>query len=353
MMNIKKTIFLATLSGVLFTSCDKTEPLLHRGDYDQGIIVSNEGAFSGGTGTLNYISDDYTTEEATIYKNVNNESLGTIVQSIGFNDDKAYIVANVANKISVADRFSMEKITEITTDLNNPRYIAFANGKGYITNWGDGADNSDDYVAVLDLSTATVTGKIIVSEGPEHIIANGNTLYISHKGGWGSGNSVTVINTTNNTIVKTISVGEVPDEMAIDNNGFLLVSCEGKSATSWNPTEVLGALTKINTTTNTVSSTINFPTEFHPGKMVYNDGSIYLAADSKVYKMSDDATAIPTSEIVSGAAAYGMSVNNNKLYVSDALDYSKNGLLRIFDLKTNTKLKEFTVGVSPGGIYFN
>lgn len=352
-MNIKKTIFLVALSGVLFASCSKNdEPELPKGDYDNGILVSNEGAFSGGTGTVNYISNDYLTEEEAIYNKVNSANIGTVLQSIGFNGDDAYLIANVANKISVADRYTMTKITEISSDLNNPRYIAFANGKGYVTNWGAGSDTTDDFIAVIDLSTNTVTSTISVSEGPEQIIANGNTLYVSHKGGWGTGSSVSVINAETDAFVKSISVGTLPDEMFIDNSGRLVVSCEGKAATSWNPTEVLGSLVRINTSSNEIESTINFNTEFHPNSMSFSDGSIYLSTSSKIYKMEENSTQIPTTEVIT-TTVYGFSVNDGKIYVTDAKDYQSNGSLKIFDASTNLELKEFTVGLIPGKVYFN
>ena len=352
-MNLKKTVVLIAISGFLFASCDKdNELVLPKGDYDNGILIANEGAFSGGTGTVTFISDDYTVTEEKIYNKVNDENIGTILQSIGFNNDDAYLIANVGNKIAVADRFTMKKITEITGDLNNPRYIAFANGKGFVTNWGDGSNTTDDFVAVIDLTTNTISNKISVAEGPEQIIANGNFLYVSHKGGFGSGSTVSVINASTNTIVKMISVGHIPDELAIDASGNVLVSCEGKAETSWNPTEVLGSLVTINTTSNEVSATLEFDSGFHPNAMVLNSGNIYLSTSSSVYKMLESATTIPASAIIN-TTVYGISVNENKVYITDAKDFQNNGTLKIFDATTNVELKEFTVGLIPGKIYFN
>jgi YVTN family beta-propeller protein len=352
-MNFKKTVFLIAISGFLFASCTSdNELVLPKGDYDNGILIANEGAFSGGTGTVTFISDDYTVTEEKIYNKINDENIGTILQSIGFNNDDAYLIANVGNKIAVADRFTMKKITEITGDLNNPRYIAFANGKGFVTNWGDGSNTTDDFVAVIDLTTNTISSKISVAEGPEQIIANGNFLYVSHKGGFGSGSTVSVINASTNTIVKMISVGDIPDELAIDASGNILVSCEGKAETSWNPTEVLGSLVTINTTSNEVSATLDFDSGFHPNAMVLNSGNIYLSTSSSVYKMLESATTIPASAIIN-TTVYGISVNENKVYITDAKDFQNNGTLKIFDATTNVELKEFTVGLIPGKIYFN
>jgi YVTN family beta-propeller protein len=353
-MKTSKLILSAFIGTALLASCSSSNEVevVPQGNYDFGILVSNEGAFNGGTGTINFISDDYSIEEAKVYNTVNNEDLGTIVQSIGFNDSEAFIIANVANKVTVSNRYTMLKSASITTDINNPRYIAFANGKGYLTNWGEGSDASDDYVAVIDLTTYTVIEKISVIEGPEQIVANGNTLYISHKGGWGNGNSVTVINADTNTVTTSISVGDVPDELFIDASGSLIVSCEGKAIESWNPNEILAKMVMINTSTNTVSSTLTFESGIHPNVMLASGSNIYFSTSNKVYEMTSSAVSLPNSAIIETPVG-GMSVKDGKAFVTDVKDLVSNGSLKIFDLSTKQELKEFTVGLIPRKIYFN
>ncbi|PQJ78416.1 YncE family protein [Polaribacter porphyrae] len=352
-MNIKKRVIASIFSITLLASCSSSEdPILPKGDYDNGILVTNEGAFSGGTGTINYISDDFSTTETKVYDKVNGESIGTVLQSIGFNDDDAYLVVNVANKVIIADRYTMKKSTEITSDLNNPRYIAFANNKAFVTNWGSGFDATDDYIAVINLTSNIVEAKISVIEGPEQIIANGNTIYVSHKGGFGSGSSVTAINASDNSVIKNISVGSIPDEMVLDSSGNLLVSCEGKAQTQWNPTEELGSLVKINTATNDIASTMPFASGFHPNNLVLSDGNLFISTATGVFKMSENASTIPSTAIITTTVG-GLSVNDNKIYVTDVKDFQSEGTLTIFDANTNAELKEFTVGLIPRKIYFN
>ena len=120
-MNIKKTIFLVALSGVLFTSCNNNNNIdLPKGDYENGILIANEGAFSGGTGTLDYISDDYLTEESSIYSNVNGENIGTVLQSIGFNGDTAIFPKFLDQSSSINDKVTpswpLNKVSHIITE---------------------------------------------------------------------------------------------------------------------------------------------------------------------------------------------------------------------------------------------
>ncbi|MGY8916265.1 MAG: DUF5074 domain-containing protein, partial [Flavobacteriales bacterium] len=102
---MKSTSILAAILmlGLLSMSCsndDSVTPKEPLGAYESGILISNEGPFGNGTGTVTFIANDLTLTESSIYNKVNGEDLGNIVQSIGFDEDQAYIVANNSNKIT-------------------------------------------------------------------------------------------------------------------------------------------------------------------------------------------------------------------------------------------------------------
>lgn len=184
---------------------------------------------------------------------------------MGFNDDLAYVVLNYSNKIEVVNRYTFESVATINAGLDNPRYIAFENGKGYVTNWADPIDTTDDYVAVVDLSTNTVISTIAVAEGPENIIEENDMIYVAHEGGYGYGNTITVINPNTDAVSTTITVGDVPNAMD-EENGKLYVICGG--VPSWGGTETSGELNIINLADNTVETTYTFSGMVHPQMQV-------------------------------------------------------------------------------------
>src|SRR5690606_14204113 len=112
--------------------------------------------------------------------------------------------------------------------LENPRYFTVSNSKGYVTNWGDTGDDTDDFVAIIDLQDYEVEGIIPVDFGPEAILAKGNTIYVAHQGGYGHNNKVSVINAITNEVTKTITVGDAPNSMKFDTAGNLWVLASGK-----------------------------------------------------------------------------------------------------------------------------
>ncbi|ASO08127.1 YncE family protein [Arenibacter algicola] len=351
-MKIRNVFFPLLIIGLSW-SCSNDDEEIHEpmGDYANGILVSNEGPFSNGTGTVTFISEDLSVVNNGIYKMTNDEDLGNVVQSIGFTENEAFIVANVSNKINVVNRYTFEKIASITDGLNNPRYFIEANGKGYVTNWGDTADETDDFVAIINLQNYTVEGTISVILGPEAILAKDNTVYVAHQGAWGQNNKVSVINTTSNELIKTLTVGDVPNSMQLDASGNLWVLASGKPA--YTGDETAGVLTKINTVTNEVDNNIQFETTQHPSSLNLDGGILYYRLGDTVFEQSLSATSLNMETVLEGVSFYTMVVNNGRLYGTDAGDYASNGTLTVYDLNTELTIKALTVGIIPGGIYFN
>lgn len=355
-MKINKLLLTALAGSLFFVSCSDDDSDNNRpsGAYDNGIIILNQGNFGRGNASVSFLSNDMVLEN-NIFAGVNpSRILGDTGQDIGFDDDKAYIVLNVSNKIEIVNRYTFAHIATISAGLENPRYIAFRNNKAYVTNWGDGEVTTDDYVAVIDLATNTVTAEIPVAEGPERIIEEDGKLYVAHKGGYGYGNSITVINTTTNSVVTTIPVGDVPNSLE-EENGKLYVLSEGLP--SWASAETAGSLSVINLSNNTVTATLNFTGNAHPSNLVIEDNKIYFTEGSDVYSMALNATAIPAEPIFSTTqqGIYGVSafaVEDGRIYIGDALDNNSNGKVYVHDLNGAVQ-GTFTVGLIPSGFYFN
>ncbi|WP_425075869.1 YncE family protein [Psychroserpens sp. S379A] len=357
MKHLFKLFCLALTLGLFFTSCsnddDNFTPQEPLGDYENGILISHEGNFSQPNASVSFVSYDLGTIENNIFDNVNSDVLGSVAQSINFNESFAYIVLNGSNTIQVVNRYTFETITTIDSGLDNPRYIAFANGKGYVTNWGDPYNVSDDYIAIMDLSTNTITSETIsVGEGPEQIISNGNKLFVSHKGGFGVNNIISVVD-ANNTI-ETIQVNDVPDEMVFDNSGNLIVLSEGANQSWLSPPNITnGSLTRINVSDNSIMWSLEFADGEHPSLMMIEEDIVYYYMAGSLYKMSISDTTLPTTAEISGLNLYGMSINNSMLYGVDAADFVSDGLMHVYDLNTNNLINSVTLNVIPSKVYFN
>ncbi|AWM15241.1 hypothetical protein DI487_02405 [Flavobacterium sediminis] len=356
---MRKISLLAATIALFFASCsndddnnqEQPEPAV---TYENGIFILNEGNYGVDNSTVSFLADDFSFFQADAYGAVNNEGVGNTGQSIGFYNTMAFIVVNGSNKIEIVNRYTLEPIGTVSSGLSNPRYIAFANDKAYVTNWGDASSATDDYVAVLNTTTYAVEATIPVGEGPERIEEENGKLYVALKGGWNNGNAVVVIDSATDTVTTTITVGDVPNSLATEN-GYLYVLCGGITDWTGGGGDTNGVLVTIDLSDNTFT-TLDFPTG-HPANLDIENGTIYYTINAAVYSMSTSATTLPSTPILSVAdqgvyGIYGFQVEGGKVYIGDAADYSSNGSIYIFNT-SGTLLYENTVRVSPNGFYFN
>ena len=356
-MRIKEVSILVAFAALFAVSCsnDDGSPMEEeqdpKGAYEKGILVSNEGPFNNGTGTVTFISEDYTVVEDAIFKKQNNEDLGNIVQSIAFDGDLAYVVVNNSHKIQVVNRYTFKSEGVIEEGLLNPRFFTVSNGKGYVTNWGDTADETDDYVAVIDLAANTVLNVIPVELGPEAITSNSDFVYVAHQGAFGQNNKVSVINNSTDVVATTLTVGDFPNSMQWDATGDLWVLSTG--APEYTGEETNGTLSKIDATANTILQTFDFTTVQHPGDLNIENDILYFALDNAVYSFDTSSESLPSEPYISEVSFYAMTVNDGKLYGTDAKDFASKGDLYIYDLNSKEKINTIPVGIIPGGIYFN
>src|SRR5699024_6554266 len=110
---------------------------------------------------------------------------------------------------------------------------------GYLTAWGDPMDENDDYVAVIDFTTNTVTTKIPVALGPERMATYGPNVYVAHEGAWGQNNLISVISGT--SVIKTITVGDTPNSMVVLGSYLYVL---GGGNPDYSGKETAGSITK-------------------------------------------------------------------------------------------------------------
>lgn len=320
--------------------------------FENGFLVTNEGPFNNGFGSVSFVDNLFTGSQNDIYQEVNNDNLGNIVQSIGFNGNDAYVVANVSNRITIVDRLTFVESGRIESGLENPRYFEASNGKGYVSNWGDPFVATDDYVAIVDLSTNEITGTIPVGEGPERIVVDGNMVYVALRGGFGVNNQIVAIDATTDTVVTQITVGDVPESMRLDDNGELWVISQGSPAFTGN--ETAGSITRIDTNTQQVIAAFLFAVTEHPAYINIVGNDLFYFLDGGVFQTTVSNFTIPSVPIFTTPFLFNMFTPNNRTVLGcDAGDFNSNGALRVYDITTGEEIATLEVGIIPGNVYLN
>ena len=343
----KNYIFKFSLSLALYFSAFS---LFAQTTFTNGVLMLNEGASGSDSATISFLPQEGGPVQNDIYGLANSGgTLGDTGQSLSFYGDKAYVILNLSTRLRVVNSTTFELETTLETGLTNPRYMAFANGKGYITCWG--GSNVNPYVAVFNLETNTIESTIPVAPGIERIMEINGKLYAAHKGGFGYGTTISVIDPVTNTVETTITVGDVPNTMVVDN-GFLYVMCEGRP--SWGSPETYGKLVKINLADNTVASTLDFPS-LHPTNLKLANGNFYYSVYENIYKMEMTATTLPTAPLFSLASPqlygiYGMDIIDEVLYVTEVTGFTVPAKANLYSLDGDL-IESYTVGMSTNGYY--
>ena len=197
----------------------------------------------------NYIYvGDFVDGTITVIDSSNNTVLETVslggettpVQIV-FNSQssKGYVTTSSNSVIVIGSGNNI--ITELT-GFTSPSYMAVADTPGYIyvSNTGTGD------VKVID-NTETVIATINVGGSPLNMVANeylgGTKVYVSATD---DGDSISVIQTSNNTVLATVPVGVAPRGMCLSQDNSLLFVCNTGDNT----------LSIIQTSDNTVVHTV-------------------------------------------------------------------------------------------------
>ncbi len=384
-MKISKLFTFTFITTFFLFSCDNDEYVvpakyISKGNFDSGVFVLNQGNFTQNA-SLSFMSFDVNTIKNNILSGISsNPDIGVNATDAAIFGDLFYVVSTSSNKIEILNRFSMEKVGIISSGLIDPKYIAISNGKAFVTNWGGPNSTTDDFVAVIDLSTNLVINSIPVLEGPGRIIANNGKLYVAQTGTVNVGNKVSVIDDTSYAVA-TINVADRPNTMQFDG-GSLWVLCEGDSNAA---TETTGMLLKINPNTNTFTEQYQFPTGLtiptnplsqiiyqHPSNLYISGTDVVYTKGSGVYKMS--LIPVITSPNITAAVVYpsapsfslpfskvtNLVVKNSYIYICGYNSNTTNGIVSIFSNGLiadpglfGTFIKSHNVGYVPSGFYFN
>jgi hypothetical protein len=330
---------------LILTACssdDDATPELPEGDFDLGTFVLNE----GGTGSVSFISEDFSRVDQQIFSTVNTgEDLGAFAQHMFFDDEgRAYIISGGSNLITIVNRFSFEKIGEISTGLDNPRYGVVHGDKIFVTNQASFNTSDDDYVAVFDTNTLAPSTPIVIGKAVEFIISDGSKLYVQNAA-FGFGSGISVINPNSNAVDTEISTGEGLRGIKINANLMYALHDTGMDV--------------INLSTLDVISTLALPSDISGAtNLDIDNGRFYYTFGSSVYSSGLGDSSLSNTPILTYesnsqfGAMYGFEVNDGLIYISDATDFASDGFVEIYDLNGNLVF-ETSTGIGPNGFYFN
>lgn len=347
---MKKLVLLIAL-GFMLSSCIKSPngSISYYTPKAITVYVLNQGDYGQGNASLTAFFPDSNMTENGLFKLANGRSLGDVGNDIVLDGTKAYMVINNSDKIEVMDPTTVLSLGTIYLPSGTSPYrIAFytPGNIGLVT------DLHTNSVSVINLSTNTVIALDTISVGsaPYGIACVSGQAFVANSG-YGSGNTVSVIDAVKRKVVKTVEVGQGPTEVEPDGNGNIWVVCPGQPSSE-------GKIYIINTSTDAVTDSINIGMQLpsftgHTLAMDTQNGYAYLIADSSVVKLNLSTKTIVDKNLISGSF-YAIAVDeaNGNVYVTDAKDYKTDGTVYIYSSSGQYTNKSFTAGINPDGIVF-
>lgn len=347
MKRISKLVFIAFFGAVLFNACssdDNNDPIgpepapdPEAQAYEHGFFVTNEGQFPN-EGTISFISDDFEAVEQLVYQNVNDgEDVGSVVQSMFFDEENAYVIANNSNFVTVVDRYTFEKKTRIETDFTSPRYGVSLNGKGYVTNLA--APN----LTVIDLDDST-TSTVEVGRTSEYIFAGEDGLIYLQQAAFGTGNTIAVFDPATAEVITTLETEAGLNSMALSTDHLYALTST--------------TLERFSLTDYQLQDVVELNYEMGVANLVYDQGNLYFTSGNEVYEMAPNAAEAPDTPLFTyetdsdWGVFYGFTVKDGKVYVADGGDFASESFIEVWDVNGN-KLTHQSVGIGPNGFYFN
>ena len=316
----------------------------------KGVYVLNEGGFTKSNSSLSVYVPDSNKVYPDVFNAANNRSLGDVANDIVFYDKKAYIVVNNSHKIEIISNETHKTLGTISVPAKSPCKIVILNeSKGYFTNLYEGTVTSFN-----PTSYAIIKENIPVGLNPQGITAANGKIFVCNSG-YGYDSTISVIDPTVDSVITTIKVGKSPADIAVDNDGEVIVLNNGFTDYGNSNNDTPGSISVIDPKSFTVVSTIALPLASfgHPNELaVSNKGYGFTVVNNGILKFDTKSNSIISSQYIS-KQSYSIAVDNvtERIYLGDAKDYNSNGKLYIYE-KDATLKDSVTVGIIPGTIIF-
>lgn len=309
-----------------------------------GFFVLNEGNFMGGNGSISFYSYDSSKIYNHLFTNINERPLGDVPNSMHISNNRIYVLVNNSGKIEVMDKHTLKSVATID-GLVSPRNIdCISNTKAYITSM------YSDSVTILNLADNTISGYINLRRTSESIIISGSKAYIAN---WIGGKEIMVVDTDNDIVIDSITVGIEPESMVIDKNKMLWVLCNGGWAR-----DNFAEFDIINTDNDIVENKIIFPSKMNsPSTLRINGtGETLYFLENGLKKMSVNSSDLPETSFITQSESYfyklGINPVNEDIILTDAIDYQQKG--KIFQYaKDGALISDCEADIIPSFIQFS
>jgi hypothetical protein len=324
------------LSLLAITSCEtsSSNPV---SIYDGATLVLNEGAFTGGTATIQVVTNDTVIENA--FQVENGFPLGNIGQHMIKADSLIVVTLNNGGLVRGIGASSL--LSQWSAEVSSPRYVAYSGESIIVSTWGS------NFIKVIDPFTGVISDSIDVYGLSEAVHIDYPVAYIALNGGFSNDHRVAIVDLVTKT-VDTVTVGDKPNSFVQMNND-LYVLCEGYQDWNTAANSSPASLWKIDVSTGSSMEAVNAGSNTIHASALRTDGThLYFLNNTyngAVVSMEPSSSDWPTVDLTA-SVGYSLDVINDTLYLHNAKDFASSGVIYICDKQGNT-LDSMSTGLIP------
>ncbi len=328
-----------TVFGCDLLGSDEDEPSV----VTDGVYVANQGNFGDGNGSVSLYNPNTDNVTSTAIGGLN-----SIVQSITLRNNRLYLVANSGGRVDVFDAEDQSQQGQLT-DLSGPRYLAFTNDEtAFLT---DQSFSGSSSVKVLDMGSASpeLATTIEVPGTPDGLTATDDRVYAT-LGGFSDTTLVAALDADERSLAQTIDVGCAPRYAVADRQNEIFVLCSDTAEA-----------VVLDGATGNERARLSLP---DPASTVGPGQPAYFAADAEelyVVVSQDRLTRINTATNEVGSTigpldgapigAVGYDAVREELYVGHVPSFTERGTITIHE-RSGTQTDSFLAGIAPTYIDF-
>lgn len=349
------------LGGVFFCLCllvsCRTPEVIYPSEEEQitsdsmpgGLYILNEGNMGSNKARIDYMNLQTGVYTTNIYgqQNPNQiKELGDVGNDIKVYGSRLYAVINCSHKVEVMD-LQAHRIGQV--DLPNCRYLAFADGKAYISAYVGSVIDPEMLGSVYEVDTATlqIIREVKVGHQPDELIIFGNRIYVCNSGGYLTNrydSTLSVVDLNTFEEVKKIPVGLNPYRVRVDRYGKLWVSCRGNYA------QVKPSLVVVENDMVTHRLALSCDNMSLLGDSLYvldSKAKTLSVINTLTYQVTPQNTI--SSSLRDYENPYALLATSQSIYITDAKNYVSSGVLYSYSL-SGLQRWQVKTGDIPGSL---
>lgn len=345
--NLIPLLFLLPLS-IFLTACRGEDEIITPADETtlakagESFYLLNEGNMGSNKASIDFYDATTGTYRRNLFAETNPDvvfELGDVGNDLQIYGNRLYAVINVSNLVEVMDRQTAKHLGQIP--IPNCRYIVFEGRYAYVTSYAGRVQLDPTarlgYVAKVDTATLSVVDTCAVGFQPEQMAIVDRRLFVANSGGYRAPNydrRLSVINL--DTFEEEAQIDVAPNlHQVVADGGRIYVQSRG------NYEDIAPNIYVVNPQTLQVEDVLNIPAN----RFCIKDGNLY-ALTAQGLKIGN-----ATLSLSHLRTPYGLAVNGNHLYVTDARDYVSPGTVYCYSLD-GTLQWQTTTGDIPAHFAF-